>query len=358
MASRVSAARPTSAEELLSTAVKIDAPLVTTGLDVVPATARALEAAGYDGVYTFEGPHDPFFPLVLAAHETERLNLATAVAIAFARSPMTVANSAYDLTRLSCGRFALGLGSQIKPHIEKRFSMPWSHPAPRMREFVLALHAIWDAWQESTPLHFDGNFYSHSLMTPFFDPGPNPFGSPPVWLAGVGPGMTEVAGEVGDGFIVHPFTTERYLREYLWPHLDRGLARSGRTRADLEVSFPVMVVIGRTDEDLAAAAIATKAQIAFYGSTPAYRVVLEAHGWGDLQGELNRLSKVGDWGAMAAAIDDEMLATFAVRGTPKEIAATVAQRYGAMIDRVAFNTPYTVDPGIWPEVLDAFSGYR
>ncbi len=338
--------------------MKIDAPLVTTGLDVVPAAARALEEAGYDGVYTFEGPHDPFFPLVLAADATERLDLATAVAIAFARNPMTVANIAYDLQRLSGGRFALGLGSQIKPHIEKRFSMPWSHPAPRMREFVLALRAIWTSWQESAPLRFEGDFYRHTLMTPFFDPGPNPFGLPRVWLAGVGPAMTEVAGEVGDGFIVHPFTTERYLREHLWPHLDTGLERSGRTRADLEVSFPVMVVTGTTDDELAAAAVATKAQIAFYGSTPAYRVVLDAHGWGDLQTELNRLSKTGDWAAMAAAIDDEMLSTFAVRGTPQEVAATIAQRYGDVVDRVAFNTPYSVGADTWAAVLDAFSEYR
>jgi probable F420-dependent oxidoreductase len=338
--------------------MKIDAPLVTAGLDVVPDVARALEEAGYDGVYTFEGPHDPFFPLVLAADATERLNLATAVAIAFARSPMTVANIAYDLQRLSGGRFALGLGSQIKPHIEKRFSMPWSHPAPRMREFVLALRAIWAAWQESTPLRFEGDFYRHTLMTPFFDPGPNPSGTPRVWLAGVGPAMTEVAGEVGDGFIVHPFTTERYLREQLWPNLDRGLERSGRSRDDLEVSFPVMVVTGKTDDDLAAATVATKAQIAFYGSTPAYRVVLDAHGWGDLQTELNRLSKSGDWAAMAAAIDDEMLDTFAVRGTPQEVATEVNARYGDVIDRVACNTPYAVAPEVWTEVLDAFSAYR
>ncbi|MGZ8765619.1 MAG: LLM class F420-dependent oxidoreductase [Acidimicrobiia bacterium] len=338
--------------------MKIDAPLVTAGLDVVPPIARSLEDAGYDGVYTFEGPHDPFFPLVLAADATERIDLATAVAIAFARSPMTVANIAYDLQRLSGGRFALGLGSQIKPHIEKRFSMPWSHPAPRMREFVLALRAIWGAWQDSTPLRFEGDFYRHTLMTPFFDPGPNPFGLPRVWLAGVGPAMTEVAGEVGDGFIVHPFSTERYLREHLWPHLARGLDRSGRTRADLEVSFPVMVVTGKTEADLVAATVATKAQIAFYGSTPAYRVVLDAHGWGELQGELNRLSKAGDWGAMAAAIDDDMLTTFAVRGTPQEVAATIAQRYGDVIDRVACNTPYAVAPDTWAEVLDAFSAYR
>ena len=338
--------------------MKIDAPLVTTGLDAVAGVAAALEDAGYDGVYTFEGPHDPFFPLVLAADATERLDLATAVAIAFARSPMTVANIAYDLQRLSGGRFALGLGSQIKPHIEKRFSMPWSHPAPRMREFVRALRAIWGAWQETTPLRFEGDFYRHTLMTPFFDPGPNPHGLPRVWLAGVGPAMTEVAGEVGDGFIVHPFTTERYLREHLWPHLDRGLDRSGRTRADLEVSFPVMVVTGRTEDDLAAAAVATKAQIAFYGSTPAYRVVLDAHGWGDLQTELNRLSKTGDWSAMAAAIDDDVLSTFAVRGTPPQVARTIAQRYGDVIDRVAFNTPYAVAGDTWAEVLEAFSAYR
>jgi len=330
--------------------VKVDAPLVTTSLDVVTDVARELEADGYDGLYTFEGPHDPFFPLMLAAGATERMALSTAVAIAFARNPMTVATIANDLQLASRGRFALGLGSQIKPHIEKRFSMEWSHPAARMREFVLALRAIWAAWAGDAPLRFEGDFYRHTLMTPFFDPGPNPFGPPSIWLAGVGPVMTAVAGEVADGFIVHPFATERFLRDHIGPALERGLARTGRTRMDLEISFPVMVVTGADDEARAAAATATKAQLAFYGSTPAYRVVLEAHGWGDLQGELNRLSKTGDWAAMAAAIDDELLGTFAVCGAPDEIAPTITRRYGGLVDRIAFNAPYPADRAIWSAI--------
>jgi probable F420-dependent oxidoreductase len=338
--------------------VKVDAPLVAASLEDAGAAARAREADGWDGVYTFEGPHDPFFPLALAAEATERLELATAVAIAFARSPMTLAHVGDDLQRLSGGRFVLGLGSQIRPHVEKRFSMPWSQPAARMRELVLALRAIWAAWAGEAPLRFEGEFYRHTLMTPFFDPGRNPYGSPRVRLAGVGPRMTEVAGEVGDGFIVHPFTTARYLEDHLWPALDRGLARAGRVRDDLEVSFPVMVVTADTDEAFAAAAAATKAQLAFYGSTPAYRVVLDAHGWGDLQPELHRLSKAGDWGAMAAAVDDELLETFAVCGAPDTIAATIADRYGGLVDRIAFNAPHAAEPAAWDSIRRDLRGAR
>lgn len=325
----------------------MDAPLVTAGLDAVGDVARGLEADGYDGLYTFEGPHDPFFPLMLAADATERITLTTAIAIAFARNPMTVATIANDLQSASHGRFALGLGSQIKPHIEKRFGMEWSHPAPRMREFVLALRSIWATWAGDGPLSFEGEFYRHTLMTPFFDPGPNPNGPPPVRLAGVGPAMTAVAGEVADGFIVHPFTTEHYLRENIGAALETGLSRAGRSRAELEVSFPVMVVTGETDEVRAAAARTTKAQLAFYASTPAYRVVLDAHGWGDLQPEMNRLSKTGDWAAMADAINDELLETFAVCGPPEEIAMMINDRYGDLVDRVALNAPYTADPEVW-----------
>ena len=217
----------------------------------MPGRARELEALGYDGAFTFEGPHDPFLPLLLAAEHSERLQLSTAIAVAFARNPMTLAQTAFDLQSVSAGRFALGLGSQIKPHIEKRFSMPWSQPAARMRELVLAIRAIWTTWHDGTPLRFEGEFYRHTLMTPFFDPGPNPYGPPQIWLAGVGPAMTEVAGEVGDGFLVHPFSTERFIREVTIPALERGLATSGRTRAGFEISFPLMVVTGDTDEAFA-----------------------------------------------------------------------------------------------------------
>ena len=334
--------------------MKVDAPLVTAALSEVPRIARDIETMGYDGVYTFEGPHDPFFPLALAAEHTERLDLATAIAVAFARSPMNLAHIGWDLQTFSKGRAILGLGSQIKPHIEKRFSMPWSRPAARMREMVLAIRAIWATWQDGTPLRFEGEIYRHTLMTPFFTPEPTEYGPARIFLAGVGTGMTEVAGEVADGFLVHPFSTAEFIREHTLPALDRGLAASGRTRADIEISWPAMVVTGVTEADVTAAASVTRSQLAFYGSTPAYRVVLDTHGWGDLQPELNRLSKEGRWDVMASLIDDEMLSTFAVCGAPSEIAAMMQARYGDLVDRIAFNAPYRSDPTAWAETLAGF----
>src|SRR6476660_2187830 len=271
----------------------VDAALATTDLQAVPDAARGIEAAGYDGINSFEGAHDGFFPLLLAAEHTERVQLTTAVVIAFARSPMTLAQSAYDLQLASRGRFNLGLGTQIKPHIEKRFSMPWSQPVERMRALVLAIRAIWDRWHTGAPLEFRGEFYRHTLMTPFFDPGPNPYGLPRIFLAGVGPRMTEMAGEVADGFIVHPFGTERSLRELTVPAVERGAARSGRSLADVEVAFPLMAIVADSDEQLVRGRDAMRPRLAFYGSTPAYGGILDVHGWGDLPPELNRLAKTG-----------------------------------------------------------------
>jgi probable F420-dependent oxidoreductase len=234
----------------------------------------------------------------------------------------------------------LGLGSQIKAHIEKRFSMPWSHPAPRMKEFISAMRAIWDSWQNGTKLEFRGEFYSHTLMTPFFNPGPNEFGPPKVFLAAVGEGMTRVAGEVADGMLVHGFTTERYLRERTLPAIEEGLKASGRDRGDFELSYPAFVVTGETDEEMESAAAGTRKQIAFYGSTPAYRGVLDLHGWADLQTELNILSKRGEWDEMGRLIDDEVLNAFAVVGPPDEIAKQLSARFGDLVDRLNFYTPY------------------
>ena len=256
----------------------------------VPAAARAIEDAGYDGMYTFEGQHDALFPLLLAAEHTERVQLTTAVVIAFARNPMTLAQSAYDLQLASRGRFNLGLGTQIKPHIEKRYSMPWSQPAARMRELVLAIRAIWASWHEGTKLDFRGDFYTHTLMTPFFSPPPHEWGPPPVFLAGVGKLMTEVAGEVCDGFFFHAFTTPSYLREVTIPALERGrLAAGAGPLEGFTVAGPAFTCVGRNDEELELAIRGAKEQIAFYASTPAYRGVLEHHGWGDLQPELTRM---------------------------------------------------------------------
>src|ERR1035437_1422792 len=255
----------------------------------VGEAAREVEGGGYDGAWAAETGHDPFLPLAIAAQATEHLELGTAIAVAFARNPMNLAVVANDLQALSHGRFMLGLGSQIKPHITKRYSMPWSHPAARMREMLLAIRAIWDCWANGTKLDFRGDFYTHTLMTPFFSPGPNPHGNPKIVLAAVGELMTEVAGEAGDGMIVHGFTTERYLREVTIPALERGAAKAGKTRADLTVAYPGFVVTGE-GEQLEAAKTATKRQIAFYGSTPAYRPVLALHGWGEVGDELNAMS--------------------------------------------------------------------
>ncbi|HUI47617.1 MAG TPA: LLM class F420-dependent oxidoreductase [Acidimicrobiia bacterium] len=317
----------------------VDAGLTTTDLHAVPEAARTIERAGYDGIYSFEGAHDGFFPLLLAAEHTERVQLTTAGVIAFARNPMTLAQSAYDLQLASRGRFNLGLGTQIKPHIERRFSMEWSKPVERMRELVLAIRAIWARWHEGTKLDFRGDFYSHTLMTPFFDPGPNPYGLPRVFLGGVGPRMTEVAGEVADGFMIHPFSTEKFMRETTVPALERGLAKSGRTRSDFEVSFPTMVIVAESDEELASRRNEMRPRLAFYGSTPAYKIVLDAHGWGNLQPELNRLSKTGDWKAMASLITDEIVDTFVVSGTPEQIAPRLTERFGGITQRVSFDTP-------------------
>jgi probable F420-dependent oxidoreductase len=334
--------------------VKVDGILMAGGLQAVPTVARELEELGYDGAFSAETAHDPFFPLLLAAEHTERLELITGIAVAFARNPMTLANIGYDLQSYSQGRFVLGLGSQIKAHIEKRFSMPWSHPAARMRELILAMRAIWACWNDDEKLDFRGEFYRHTLMTPFFNPGPNAYGAPRVFLAAVGERMTEVAGEVADGILLHGFTTERYVREVSLPALERGWARAGKQRTDFEVSGPMFVVTGTNEEELERARQGTKQQIAFYGSTPAYRGVLELHGWGDLQGELNRLSKQGDWVTMGDLVTDEILETFAVVAEPEDVPRQLLARYGDVVDRISFYAPYKSDPERWSKVLDGF----
>ncbi len=304
-------------------------------LDKVGAQAQELEEMGYSGVMTAETSHDPFFPLLVASQNTERVDLMTSIAVAFARSPMTLANIGHDLNAASKGRFVLGLGSQIKPHISKRFSMPWSSPAARMRELILAMRAIWANWHHGEELAFTGKFYTHTLMTPFFTPTDTEYGAPRVFLAAVGPLMTEVAGEVADGVICHAFTTEKYLRETTLPALERGFAKAGKTRADFEISYPVFVVTGKNEEEVEQAKIATRQQIAFYGSTPAYKPVLDSIGVGELQGELNAMSKQGRWEEMGGLIDESTLSAFAVVGEPSTIAGQIVDRYGDIIDRTS-----------------------
>ena len=317
----------------------------------VGALAKAQEDAGYDGIWTAETSHDPFFPLLLAAETTDTIQLGTGIAVAFARSPMTTAVTANDLQLASKGRFLLGLGSQIKPHIEKRFSMPWSHPAARMREFVLAMRAIWDSWNDSTKLEFRGEFYTHTLMTPFFNPGPNPYGPPKVFLAAVGEKMTEVCGEVCDGMLVHGFTTESYIRSVTLPALERGMKKGGRSSSDFELSIPAFVVTGTNDEETEKAAVGVRRQIAFYGSTPAYATVFEHHGWNDLHPKLNAMSKQGQWEEMGEAITDEVLDAFAVVATPDKVAEGLRGRYGDILDRLSFYAPYAGDKEVWAQVV-------
>jgi probable F420-dependent oxidoreductase len=321
------------------------------GLDKAGPAAAQQEARGYDGIWVPEASHDPFLPLVLAAEHTERLDLATGIVVAFARNPMTLAQVSWDLQAASQGRFILGLGSQIKAHITRRFSMPWSSPAARMREMILAIRAIWVSWNEGTKLDFRGDFYSHTLMTPFFSPGPNPHGDARIFLAGVGELMTQVAGEVADGFLCHGFTTRQYLDEVTLPNLAKGRAKAGKAMEGFQLAGPMFVVTGRDEAEMAQAAKGVKGQIAFYGSTPAYRPVLDLHGWGDLQEELNRLSKEGRWAEMGDLIDDDMLATFAVVAPLDEVAGALRERWGDVLDRLSFYAPYDTDVAQWDEVI-------
>jgi probable F420-dependent oxidoreductase len=304
--------------------------------DLAADRARALVDAGVDGLFTFEGPHDVFLPLAAAAGAVS-CDLMTNVAIAMPRSPMHLANAAYDLQLMSRGRFRLGLGSQIKPHIEKRYGATWDRPAARMREAVLAVKAILTAWQDGTRLDFQGEFTRHTLMPPTFVPGPNPYGVPPVLLGALGPLMTRTAAEVADGLLVMPFHSHRHFRTRTLPAVAEGLALAGRS--DFSLYPQAIVALGRTPEELAAATTGVRGLLAFYGSTPAYRPVLEAEGWGDLQPRLNALSKTGDLAGMFALVTDEMVDTLAVRGTPEECAAELARRFGDVAERVCCYFP-------------------
>ena len=310
-----------------------------------------LERAGYDGAFSFEAKHDPFLPLAVAAGHTRTLRLGTAVAIGFARNPMNLANLGYDLQALTGGRFVLGLGSQVRPHIEKRFSCQWSRPASRMKELVQAIKAIWACWEGEAPLDFKGQFFRHTLMVPAFNPGPNPYGQPPVFTGGFGPRMTAVAGEVADGFIAHPFCTRRSLLENTLPALADGLSRSRRSRNDIEVMCATLVVTADTEEAYAASRLAARKQLAFYASTPAYLPTLACHGWEPLHEEANRLSKAGRWDDMTALIDDAVLETIAVVGEPHEIAARIEARLSGIADSVSITHNRCPDPRHWAGVV-------
>jgi probable F420-dependent oxidoreductase len=310
-----------------------------------PRLAVSLEDAGFACAWVTETVRDPYLCLARAAALTTRMSLGTGVAIAFARSPMTTALSAHDVQRLSGGRLLLGLGSQVRPHITRRFSMPWSSPAKRMREYVLALRAIWASWNEGVPLHFDGDFYTHTLMTPFFNPGPTGFPPPPVLLGGVGARMTAVAGEVADGFICGPLTSSLSFREHSLPSIERGLAARPAARSDpFDIRVMPFVVTGADAAATERVARATRARIAFYASTPAYRHILELHGWDALHDRLHKLSREGAWDEMPANINDDVLNTFAVVAEPDAVAQALQERFGDDARRAIVHS--AADPGL------------
>ena len=322
---------------LPGTLMKIDAYL-NPNLTRIPELTSKLEQDGFTGVVTTETSGDPFLPLGVAAIHSEHLELMTGIAVAFARTPMTIAYAAHDLQAASQGRFILGLGSQTRAHIERRFSMPWSEPVARMREFILALRAIWNSWQEYSPLEFEGKFYRHTLMTPFFSPADTRFGSPPIYLAAVGTRMTEVAGEVADGLIVHPFMTESYLRNVMMPALRRGWAKSGRSPQSFEICYPLFMISGNENADLSGVKERIRHQIAFYGSTPEYRGVLESVGMEKLQRKLLLLSKQAKWNEMNKLISDDLLEEFALVSAPSELATQLTKKYGDIVSRTHIDT--------------------
>jgi probable F420-dependent oxidoreductase len=319
-------------------------------LRALPEQVRLIESLGFDGVVSQETGHDPFLPLLLAAEHSTRLRLLSGVAIAFARNPMLLATSAHDLNAFSRGRFTLGLGSQIKAHITRRYSMPWSHPAARMQEMVAAIRAIFAAWYQGQPLNFQGEFYTHTLMTPMFSPADTEFGAPPVWLAAVGSLMTQAAGAVADGLLLHPFTTEAYVRAHTLPGLQAGLAAAGRQRGACRICCCPFLVTGDDAATLERERRAVMQRIAFYASTPAYRPVLDQHGWGELQPRLQMMSREGRWAEMAGLITAEMVETIAVVGAPAQVARIIRQRYGDVADELVLASE--VNP---PETLAAIA---
>lgn len=322
------------------------------GISDTKARATAREADGYDGLWVSETAYDPFLQALQAVEGTTRPTVGTAIAVAFARSPLTVAHSAYDLARYAEGRFVLGLGTQVKPHVERRFGMPWSSPAARMREYVLALRAIWGPWEGGPGLTFEGEFYKHTLMTPAFSPEAHSYGAPHVYLAGVGERMTEVAGEVAEGFFIHPFTSRAYFDSVTRPALLRGRKAVGLDHFDdFTVAGATFVVTGRDESELARAVQGTKEQIAFYASTPSYRGVLELHGRSELSPELTRRTREGGWDDLAELIDDELLRELAIVGEPAAVGINVAARWGHVYDRLSLYTNYRIDHDVALEVV-------
>ena len=338
--------------------MKLDIGMLTHDLRTLPDYARKAEAMGYDTLWSAETQHDPYLPLAVAASATSRIKLGTNIATVFSRSPMVTAMIAWDLQKASAGRFTLGLGTQVKAHNERRFSVKYESPGPKMAEAIRAIHAIWDCWQNGTKLDFKGQFYTFDVMTPFFNPGPIEHPKIPIFVAAVNPYMCGVAGEFCDGMHVHPFNSPKYLRELVQPAVNAGLAKSGRARKDFTYATASFVVVGDTPEERSQQAQMVKQQIAFYGSTRTYQPVLDCHGWGDLTTKLHRKSIEGDWKGMADLITDEMLDTYAVTATYDKLAAALQARYAGLLDRTGLYQPYPPrqdDPRL-PALVKAFNG--
>ncbi len=335
--------------------MKIDAATLVPNLREMPELACAVEEIGFDALWTSETQHDPFLPLALAAEHTQRIELGTAIAVAFPRSPTVIAQMAWDLAAQSDGRFILGLGTQVKPHIKRRFGVAWESPAAKLREMILAMRALWEAWQGDGKVNFRGEFYKITLMTPFFNPGPIEHPEIPVYIAGVNERLCQLAGELCQGFHVHPFHTVQYLRELTLPNIEKGLAESHRTRADIQLSSSIFVATDEQEKE------AVRTQISFYASTPSYRPVLETHGWGDKGEKLSILAAKKEWDEMPALIDDEMLDTFAIiTDDAAKLPAKIVERYEGLLDRVTFYTPFdpTQDAARWREIVSAFKAQR
>ena len=322
--------------------MKLDAGLGTEGdyLRSVDHTARAAEDLGFAGLWTSETKHDAFLPLAIAANETREIDLGTSVAIAFSRSPMETAQTAWDLQDLSAGRFILGLGTQVKAHITRRFSMPWDRPAARLREYIMALREIWGSFQDEGPLEFEGEFYRHTLMTPFFNPGPIDYPEIPIYIAGVNTRLVRLAGEACDGFHVHPFHSPEYVRRTVIPAIAEGASEEGRDSEAVEVATSVFVVTGESEEEIEEGREKMRSQISFYASTPTYRTALEAHGWQDVGEELGKLAREKRWNEMPGLVTDAMLGAFAVEAAPDELGAALRERYSGLIDRIALYVPF------------------
>lgn len=313
----------------------LDVAFMTNTLGQIPALARHAEALGLSAAWTSETQHDPFLPLALAAEHTTRLQLGTAVAIGFARSPMTLAHTSWDLAQQSGGRFMLGLGTQVKPHIERRFGMVWPEsPVAKLRELVLALRAIWDCWQTNGKLNFRGEYFKLTLMSPFFNPGPIPHPRIPIYIAGVNTGLARLCGEVCDGFHVHPFHTVGYLRDVLRPAIAEGAAKTGRAADSIALAASVFAITSPAEREYA------RSQVAFYASTPSYRPVLEHHGWGAIGEQLSGLAARGAWAEMPALVSDAMLGEFAVEAPLGALAAPLRARYAGQLDRITLYRPF------------------